>query len=52
MPPLLTHASEGDLKHSQAGLVQSLVKVTAPFPGSRCTQVLVPPPHVFLLVGG
>ena len=29
------------LKHSQAGLVQSVVKVTAPFPGSRYTQVFV-----------
>ena len=26
------------LKHSKAGLVQSLVEVTAPFPGSWCAQ--------------
>ena len=32
IPPLET------LKHSQAGLSQSLMKVTDPFPGSWCTQ--------------
>ena len=32
MPPQKT------LKHSQAGLAQSLVGITAPFPGSWCAQ--------------
>ena len=35
MPPQKT------LKHSQAGLAQSLVGVTAPFPGSWCPQGFV-----------
>ena len=38
--PLLTYASTGD-RHSKAGLAQSLVTVTAPFPGSWYTQGFV-----------
>ena len=29
------------LRHSKAGLAQSLVGVTSPFPGSRCAQGFV-----------
>ena len=34
-------SSQETLKHSKAGLPQSLVEVTAPFPGSWSTQSFV-----------
>ena len=45
--PLLTHASAGDPhKHSQAVPAQSLVGVTAPFPGSWCTKFCLCPSSI------
>ena len=38
--PLLTHTSTGDPQTLTAGLAQSLVGLTASFPGSWCTQGL------------
>ena len=50
--PVAGHCSpvppQETLKHSKAGLAQSLVEVTAPFPGSYCTQAFcLCPPSIF-----
>ena len=39
--PLLTHASTETLKHPEAGVAQSRVGITAPFPGSWLKGVVV-----------